>query len=362
MEAQTETAEASTTETSTPADAAPPPAEGEATTEALLTGEDSGTGDDAGKDVSADGDKPAAAENAENAENGEDKPAAKDAASEDDTPAADADAKPEDETKDEAETSESEGDNLEGLPEDFDWRELSTDEKNRNRLRQFSSMDDLATFVREADSWRRRAVIPPNAKSTPEEIARFQKAIGVPESPAGYEIQLEKDAPEDEVARVDRLKEAAFGVHVTPAQLGAMIEWHQAETQAVEARENDRLVHQLNQAKTDLSREWGPDYQKNLGAANQILNRAFEGYAEDWGDLELKDGTKVRDHPLTARGLAKIGRLMGEAGVPGEVAPADWLPNESELGKMMEEPGYQDGTDKALIVRVKEGYKRLYPS
>lgn len=339
-----ETSEATTTAAETGESA------GEGTT--LATGADLGGGDSTG-DVATDetGKGDGASDAAES-----------DKAVADTKPDATADTKPDGDKETDPATDTDDpkpNDNLDGLPEDFDWRSLATDEKSVNRLKHFESMDDLAEFVREADTWRRRAVLVPNSKSTPEEIAKYQKAIGVPDTPDGYDLDVSKDAPADEKELVDRLRSAAHAVNVTPAQLGAMIEWHKAETAAVEAREQENAADQLSQAKAELSRTWGPDYQKNAGVAQKAMGRGFEGFAEDWAGLELKDGTKIGNHPLTLKGFARLGRLFGEAGVPGQVAPDNWAPTKTELLKMQQEPGYIDGTDKDLIKRVTEGYKRL---
>lgn len=371
MEGQTTSADAATADTSTTSEATGGDAEtSEAKTTTEQTAESGGSGDTlvTGSDVKAD-----AADATETAETGDaDKTDEGETGGEQppaDAKKTEADVKADgDEKTDDADATAdadsddttSEGDNLDGLPEGFDWRALATDEKSRNRLGQFESMDDLAKFVREADSWRRKAVIPPNSKSSPEDVKRFHKAIGVPESPSGYEVELSPDATDADKERVDRLRMAAHGVHVTPQQLGAMIEWHQAETEAIEAREAEAVEQQLAEAKTELARTWGPDYQRNAGLAVQTWKRGgADQFVEDWGNLELKDGTKLGNHPWTMQIGAKLGRMFGEAGVPGEVMPSDWAPSEADLIEMQKTPEYLAG-DKAVHAKVKLGYQRLY--
>ena len=322
--------------------------ESESKGETLITGSDAGSDDVAATEAATETTEAAATETPATEET---KPEESDDA-----------AKAEEETQTETE-EKAEGDKLDGLPEDFDWRDLATDEKSRNRLNQFRSMDDLAEFVREADSWRRKAVVPPGPKSTEDEVKRYHKMIGVPETPDGYQIEMAEDATDDDKMRVDRLRMAAHGVHVTPDQLKAMIEFQQAETAALEQREAAAAERQLSDAKTELSRTWGPDFQKNVGIATAAMKRAgADQFSEDWAGLELKDGTKIGNHPWTSQIFAKLGTLLGEAGVPGEIVPESWLPSESELMEMQSQPGYQDGTDKALIARVGEGTNAFIPA
>jgi len=246
------------------------------------------------------------------------------------------------------------------LPEGADWRDLAADEKNRGRLQRVSSVDELAEMARDYDSFKRRAVLPPNSNSSDEDVAKFRKAIGVPDSPDGYEIEMDKDADDGAKSRVERLKGAAHAVHMTPQQLGALIEWHSTEMDALEAADGEAIAQRQAELKTELSREWGADYQRNASVAMRTAQEAFGGYAEEFLAMELKDGTRVGDHPAMLRGMAKLGRKFGEAGLPGTIVPHDWNPTDSEIIEMKKDPRYWDSNrrDPAFVQKINNAIDR----
>lgn len=387
MEGQTATTEAASSDTSAAdAGAAAAATTAEATkAEAQHAAESAGKGEslladgNAGDDVKA----PEATQKAEGVKTGDDKakadegsetsPDGQDAAKEGKKPEGEADAtkegeeadgkeaKAEGEEKDDAE--EKLGDPvLDGLPENFHWRDLLTDDKNKNRATHFGSLDEVMEAVRELDSLKRRAVLPPNQKSTDEEIATFRKRMGVPDTPDGYEIELDKAADDSDREFVSRLQMIAHANNLTPGQLDSLRQWYNDETTAIEQFEESKRQEALAKARTDLSREWLSDYQRNIGIAKKAFDEAFGGYAEDVGEMKLADGTRLIDHPMIARGLFKMGRRFTEAGIPGSNVAENWNPTENELIEMQQRQGYIDGSDKQLLEQVKVGYKRLYGS
>jgi hypothetical protein len=351
-------------EGSTPEAAASPPAdkgaepaaeatqaEGEAARKTALSEGEGGEKADGAGDVAA------AADEAEKAPDGDVKADESEAEAGDKDKAEEKPAKKDDEK---AEEAEAEKPKIEGLPDDFDWRTLAIDEKNKNVAKHFNSVDEVLTKNREYVSLLRKSVEIPNTQSSAEVVAKFHKAIGVPETPDGYRIDLADDAEEHDKQYVERLKLAAHGVHMTPAQLTALADWQRSESAAAQARDDQEHRDHLARLKTDLAREWGGSTDRNLGEGDRFLHRFLGDQYEEFKDMQLADGSYAINHPILVRMAARAGRSYSEAGIPGEVVADGWKPTEGELVKMQQEPGYVDGTDKELIKRVTIGYKRLY--
>jgi hypothetical protein len=89
-----------------------------------------------------------------------------------------------------------------------------------------------------------------------------------------------------------------------------------------------------------------------------------------WGGLKTAIGearAKALDSLITGKEQVEaLEALVEKAGGPkfaggAEAAGAGRPMTEAELRNKMREPGYRDGTDKALIQEVTEGFQRLYP-
>ena len=252
---------------------------------------------------------------------------------------------------------------IDGLPENFHWRDLLVEDKNKKRANDFSSLDDVMAIVREHDNLKRRAVLPPNQKSTDEELSTFRKRMGVPDTPDGYQVEMGDDADAADEALVERLKMAAHGVHMTPGQLGSLLQWYDQEQKNAEEFEREARQQHVAQVKTALSTKWLGDLPKNLGIANKTFKEAFGEYVADVNEMKLEDGTHLVDSPIFALGMYKLGRKFTEAGIPGESAWGDRQPTSDELKSMMSDPRYglhdPSKRDMDFYNKVQQGFERL---
>jgi len=62
-------------------------------------------------------------------------------------------------------------------------------------------------------------------------------------------------------------------------------------------------------AEQELRKEWGRSYDENIKRAGAI---AKANMSEDILNMELKDGTRIGDHPSVIKGFANIANLMSE--------------------------------------------------
>jgi len=202
-----------------------------------------------------------------------------------------------------------------------DWRD-GLDEDLKKTADRFTSPADA---IRAINDLRKRdsQVRLPGKEATPEEIAAYHKAIGVPEKGEDY------DWPEvSEEELTDQLKESRkiwgerfrdMGVPKETAKIIAtMVNEDIAAAQAAQMEEDKRYV---TQSETDLRKEWGGDYEKN----HTLANRAFNAIAEKarvnieaLTQLETAEGRFLLDHPDINRIFAIVGREMDE----GSLGPA----------------------------------------
>lgn len=201
-----------------------------------------------------------------------------------------------------------------------DWTaDLPDDLKETGK--RFTSKADA---VRAINDFRKREsqVRVPGKNATPEEIATYHKAIGIPENPEDYEFS---DLPEGlELTEEVKASRAEWGKH-----------FHKLGIPKEAAKEISRLANEeslrelkavkeadeafVKQQEAALRSEWkGEEYDRN----KTLANRAFTELAsrtglklDDLTKIETKDGRFLMDRAEIVRMFAAIGREMSEGSI-----------------------------------------------
>lgn len=151
------------------------------------------------------------------------------------------------------------------------------------------------------------ALVVPGPTATPEERAAYHKAIGVPATAAEYTPVMREVPPgeewDDSVVQtfLGRMHQAG----ATPSVVQAMID-ARAEYLNGLAAANRREAEATAQG---LRREWGPNYDAQLGRANRAIQQ-YGGNAV----VDLFAGNGMGRHPLIVQMFAKIGADLVEHG------------------------------------------------
>jgi hypothetical protein len=212
------------------------------------------------------------------------------------------------------------GDNGAGkatTPSADDWRSDLPDDLKETANRFASKADAL----RAIENMRKREsqVRVPGKNATPEEIATYQKAIGIPEKPELYEFP---DLPEG-MELTDQVKASraewsqrfhGLGIPKETAKaLSKLVNEDAMRDAAAQVQADKDFATKQEQA---LRNEWkGDDYERN----KTLANRAFSELANRTGlkldeltKIETKDGRFLMDRADIVRMFATIGREMAE--------------------------------------------------
>ena len=159
------------------------------------------------------------------------------------------------------------------------------------------------------------AALPEDA--TPEEVAAYRKAHGIPEAPEGYGIAFNPDLKpsEADTALLNGFLTDMHGRNVPPGAAKAAFEWYQSQmvrTREEQAAEAARARHHVT---TELRKEFGADYKRNLALADEFLG-AHPGIAK-LIDPARPDLDIVRDIVSLARAGADEEALYGGDGFGG---------------------------------------------
>lgn len=173
----------------------------------------------------------------------------------------------------------------------------------------------------------------------------FRRKLGVPERPEDYPVKAPNELiqPDPEVNGV--LHEAGF----TPEQVQLVY---------------DLAAERMLPAIDEMSREFEAERQ-----LEQLV--AHFGGEERWREVADQLATWGRKHlppevfealTTTFEGVLAMHRMMtnGEPGLLKDAAPAV-EEGEEELRRMMADPRYWRDRDPAVVRRVSEGFRRLFP-
>ncbi len=199
-----------------------------------------------------------------------------------------------------------------------DWRDAIAEPELRQVAEKFISPRDVVKSYAALQSRLGRSIVKPGAEASAEELAAYHRQLGVPDSPAGYDLSLPESLPEQ--LRPDAAGEAlqhdfVAAMHEAGASnevVQKALDWYYGTLDQSVAQKEQANADQRAETEASLRRDWGADHERNLNFAQRAVR--------DFGDedfvslLETReiDGVKLGDHPSFVRAFATIGRRMGE--------------------------------------------------
>ncbi|WP_417431823.1 hypothetical protein [Kiloniella sp.] len=161
----------------------------------------------------------------------------------------------------------------------------------------------------------------PSYDGNEDEVDAFYAALGVPETPDGYELQVPEElssqhSEEDWKAYTGAISELSHALGLSPDQAQALADMDlQAKTQSMENMEREQeqyLSQQIEETTQTLSDEWGSKMDVNVRTANRAL-KALGG-----SELEgVLSEAGVLNDPVVIRAFHKAGLSLVEDSSPG---------------------------------------------
>jgi hypothetical protein len=196
------------------------------------------------------------------------------------------------------------------------WRSAIEDEKVRKLADRFNTPGDMAKAYAELNTEFSQRIKVPGADATEEDLSKFRKLLGVPESVDNYDLTRPEHIDEETFASepfqnmlqgvVGRMHDAGATQAQVDAAIGTYFELEAAQQAATQ--QNDQQFSK--DAEAGLRSEWGEDYDANLSFAKQALSK-FE-FGEQLKQTELSNGMLLGSNPDFLRVMANYGRITGE--------------------------------------------------
>jgi len=228
------------------------------------------------------------------------------------------------------------------------WRQqyAGEDPKLLQRLERYQSpkaaLDALIAAQNRISSGELKAPLPQNA--TPEQIAEYRQANGIPEKPEGYFEKLPDGLVIGDADKplFDSFAKGLHDLNAPPQIAQYAVKWYNdfQEQQLGKLAETDN-THKAATEDT-LRAEWGNDYRTNINHITSFLSTAPEGVADLLSNARGADGKAILNDPGTVKWLATLAREFNPVGtiVPAGGNPMQGIENrKAELTKMMGNSG-----------------------
>jgi hypothetical protein len=178
-----------------------------------------------------------------------------------------------------------------------------------------------------------------------DELCAFRRALGIPDSPDGYDIRTRHQMLASDPDINTRLHEAGF----TPQQ-----------AQLVYDLAHDRVLPMIQQVSSEHDQRRHLDKLKDYFGGDARWGETARQVSA-WGKANLP--AEVYDAlSRSAEGIMAMERMMasGEPAMGRAPAQREEALSEAELKKMMQDPRYWKKRDPAFIEKVSGGFRRLY--
>lgn len=190
-----------------------------------------------------------------------------------------------------------------------------------------------------------RMIEVPGEASSDEQLGAYRRAMGIPDSPDGYQIEQRHEMLASDPAVNQRLHDAGF----TPRQ-----------AQLVYDLGHDCVLPMLSGMQQEFESQRGLErLRDHFGGDSRWSDTARQ--VSSWGKANLPPevyGALAN----SAEGVIAMRTMMasGEPGMGRQPGPREDAADEGELKKMMQDPRYWKKRDPVFIEKVSAGFRKLY--
>jgi hypothetical protein len=217
----------------------------------------------------------------------------------------------------------------------------------KETLAKYKTVPDMAKALAHANALVGKKLGVPNEKSSPEELAAYRQALGVPESFEEYDF-TPAETPEGftwDKAAMQPFAEAAHKHNIPPSAMkelaGLFAQYESGKVDVIQGMYDK----QRQDAVATLQKEWGGDFNKNISVAKQAAKLAGVN-AESYGFAD----------PEVVRGFVRMAQMMSEDKIGRGLATPDMMGGKARATDIMrnaENPWhkrYSEGDPEAVAL------------
>ena len=199
----------------------------------------------------------------------------------------------------------------------------------KSSIKNFKSVPDLVKALGNANALIGKKLGVPSEKSSPEEVAAFRRSLGVPDTIDEYKFAPDA-LPEGmtwDDNNVKNYAEIAHKHNIPPSAMKALVTEHAKmehfKMQGMQAQIEKQHVDAVN----TLKKEWGGEFDKNIGLAKQAakiagVNANSQGFAD----------------PEVVRGFVRLSQMMSEDKVGRSMSGSEFMTGQARAKDIMSNP------------------------
>jgi hypothetical protein len=199
------------------------------------------------------------------------------------------------------------------------WRETvsKADAKKLAQLQRYASVEAMGDALFAAQERIRSGELKPvlNAKATPEELAEWREAHGIPITPDKYDLKDVKIDDSDKPMLAEILK-AAHESNQTPEQVAATVKtWNQIKQAAFDNQAIKDKAHATATEDT-LRAEWGSEFRRNMNLIHGLLDMSGSQEVKDtFLASRMPNGVAIGNSPEMLKLLVGLSLINNPTGV-----------------------------------------------
>lgn len=243
-----------------------------------------------------------------------------------------------------------------------DWRTMVGDKWQKEAAR-FTSLDDV---FEARDNFRKMAdsrIKLPGEDADEAELAKFRKAIGVPEDDDGYAVSVpeEMELTEADEAFIAALRPVARDNNIPAPFFDAAVSKVLEFSRQAATEQAAQIAKARDEAKSALEKEWGGEYQANVNIANNALRVVGgEDFIEYANTTKTETGELLANSPQMVKLFAKLGRQISEDGMIERVDADTAKDLRTQMNdKIIEMHKANDSGNKALAQKLNSEIQNL---
>jgi len=216
------------------------------------------------------------------------------------------------------------------------WKEaIPEDLRNDPNISKFTELEALAkSYINATRMIGQDKVAVPNNNSTDDQWNEVYNKLGRPESPDKYKLEVKSDVVPLDDGAIKSFAENAHKLGLNNKQAQGILEFYKESMEgSVQQSKVDTETAQAN-AESQLRKEWGRAFDDNIKKAGAVAKANMNPQILD---MELKDGTRLGDHPEVIKGFANIANLLSEDKLVGTESEnvSQGVDYQSEISKIV---------------------------
>ena len=191
------------------------------------------------------------------------------------------------------------------------WKDTISEEfRSDPNIAKFTEIDALAkSYINATRMIGQDKVAVPNENSTDDQWQEVYGKLGRPESPDKYKLEVQSETVPLDENTIKQFAENAHKLGLNNKQAQGVLEYYKNSMEgSLQQARIDTETAQAN-AEQELRKEWGRSYDENIKKAGAVAKANMN---EEILNMELKDGTRLGDHPAIIKGFASIANILSE--------------------------------------------------